>query len=465
MATTFVISDLHLGGGYASGSIPAFRMMTQVPMLEAFIRQVAEKPDATLVINGDFVDFLAEEHVGVGDRWRAFLDDPDLARETFQAVVRRDQPVFDALQRLRGRLHILLGNHDVELTLPGVREALQDAVGGAQLRYDGEALVVGDAVIEHGNRADTSNQVDHAALVDVRAALSRGEEPQKPFLAPFGSRFVAKVMNPLKTTWPWIDLFKPEGPALAALILALDPGQKGRILDLLRVATTRKGEPGPVSEGPLFFRGGMSAGGEPPASDDELLAELLAGQVDVPPEAKPRGPLVFRSDMSARGWVDLGALVLLGGDLPTRLRRARPAIQALRRDTTYDPSQENKASYWKAALALARPTTRHPGFRHVLFGHTHLAREVPIEDTVAGRPTRVGTYYNSGTWANLMGFPRELFDPDEGTAKQAYDAFARRLETGDLADLIQFRPTYVRLDTDAQGRNSGQTCLYDGRLV
>src|SRR5580658_315329 len=63
----YVISDLHLGGRPAAAGDPAsrgFRMCTRGDALAGFIRSLAERPSGTtrteLVINGDFVDFLAE---------------------------------------------------------------------------------------------------------------------------------------------------------------------------------------------------------------------------------------------------------------------------------------------------------------------------------------------------------------------------------------------------------------------
>src|SRR5690348_14500830 len=61
----YVISDLHLGGapdGRANGR--GFRIFTRTPELVSFIDAVARRPAGDprveLVINGDFVDFLAE---------------------------------------------------------------------------------------------------------------------------------------------------------------------------------------------------------------------------------------------------------------------------------------------------------------------------------------------------------------------------------------------------------------------
>ena len=68
--SVYVISDLHIGGTYPDATAQrierrrGFRMMTHVAELAAFVRQIARlpaDPPVELVINGDFIDFLAEE--------------------------------------------------------------------------------------------------------------------------------------------------------------------------------------------------------------------------------------------------------------------------------------------------------------------------------------------------------------------------------------------------------------------
>ena len=63
----YVISDLHIGGDYADATAPAgrgFRLCTNVERLTEFVQSLSragnrDSADIELVINGDFVDFLA----------------------------------------------------------------------------------------------------------------------------------------------------------------------------------------------------------------------------------------------------------------------------------------------------------------------------------------------------------------------------------------------------------------------
>ena len=112
-----------------------------------------------LIINGDFLDFLAEEVSSIS-RHRSFAADQSEVIATFNTIAERDAKVFDALRAVLAcgaSITILLGNHDVELSLPAVRKQLRMRLGAQggdrfQFIYDGEAYVIGEILIEHGNR-------------------------------------------------------------------------------------------------------------------------------------------------------------------------------------------------------------------------------------------------------------------------------------------------------------------------
>ena len=78
----YVISDLHLGGEPPSATSRGFRMMKHPEKLAAFLalllRERTADTQVELVINGDFVDFLADESAG-DDCWTAFKYAPGSA--------------------------------------------------------------------------------------------------------------------------------------------------------------------------------------------------------------------------------------------------------------------------------------------------------------------------------------------------------------------------------------------------
>lgn len=497
----YVISDLHLGGAPPEDApgddapgddAPGddadvrrrrrgFRMMKQPAALAAFVRALCDDPRAELVINGDFVDFLAEaEGDGSFVPFRATEADAlavfrrvagqiDAGGVTRCEEARRgwDPLVFDALRDLVGarhRLTILLGNHDLELTYPSVREELFRRLGPGDIsfRYDDEALAIGpDVLIEHGNLYDRANVVDHGALRKHRAEVSRGMRGRS-FTPPVGSRIVAELMNPIKAQYPFIDLLKPESDALFALLLVLEPALSARIGALLAtlgglpvdsVAKMRGAPTSAQTTGGRTLRvtpradaqSAASAGPDPCAGlFEELFAKDASALLGVAPAT--RGPAVGGSaTRSARGWLaskksllDVAVAGAWMGD-EARLDALARTIRALSDDQSFRLDGERRSyAEWAARSA------REGGYRCVVFGHTHLAKDQSI--AIEGAPPI--RYLNSGTWASLMQFPLLTGDDDRGVLARFVDEVRR----GDIDHRIQFRPTFVRLEMDAEDR-------------
>lgn len=116
---------MHLGG------CPGFQIFGSTNELTWFIDTLQKRPATTnvaLVINGDFVDFVAQQP--------ALPFDPKAAFDKLVTIAGDPnfQPIFQALQRFtatQGRqLFINLGNHDLELALPWVKEKFLTLVSG-----------------------------------------------------------------------------------------------------------------------------------------------------------------------------------------------------------------------------------------------------------------------------------------------------------------------------------------------
>ena len=180
-----VISDLHLGGEPGPGGAPGFRICTDVGerKLAEFLgwaAGLAAARDVHLVVNGDVVDFLAEKE------FSPFTMDDDQARAKLRRILDRTAPVwsgFRDLLKAGGRLTLLLGNHDIELSLPGPRRMLSEELGDGRFEflYDNQALTIGPVLIEHGNRYDSWNVVrDHVpAVVAVAVLDEHGPDRQR----------------------------------------------------------------------------------------------------------------------------------------------------------------------------------------------------------------------------------------------------------------------------------------------
>jgi UDP-2,3-diacylglucosamine pyrophosphatase LpxH len=485
----FVISDLHVGGVYPDSGDPedrGFRISTQVPQLTAFVTALADKPPGEpaieLVINGDFIDFLAE-----GDSrscgWQPFIRDPEVATRKLETIVERDRALFAALGGLLSRGHrltITLGNHDIELALPPVRKRLMELLGVEghhefQFIYDGEAYVIGDVLIEHGNRYDMFNVVDHDALRRHRSLVSRNQAvpDEQQFNAPTGSHIVASVMNPVKTSYPFIDLLKPETGAAVPILLALEPGARvklGRLALMVTQATKHKlsGAAMPGFGGDIHAEGDMDgsfgqdigsfddhmgAGAAPSRFDDgdsgdDALATIISDAMGDDADGfldEFQEPESIGEDISAADFFDrtmgLASLLLARNDddVERRLPNLLKALRAVQDDKSFDRTTETASDYLDAARELARG-----GFRCVVFGHTHLPKRVVLEDDAL--------YINTGTWADVMRFPMEILAGSNAEALPKLREFVRDLGAGKLSRWIGFGATYARLDLDASDR-------------
>ena len=79
----------------------------------------------------------------------------------------------------------------------------------------------------HGNEVDPWNLTDYeAAVTDRPRRLSQVAPKWSPNA---GSKLVIDVMNDIKKRYAFVDLLKPEGPAVVPTLLVLDPTQATKI--------------------------------------------------------------------------------------------------------------------------------------------------------------------------------------------------------------------------------------------
>jgi UDP-2,3-diacylglucosamine pyrophosphatase LpxH len=499
----YIISDLHIGGEYSKVDEPAgrgFRLCTHVDVLAQFVRSVLERGSrdngvTELVINGDFVDFLAERRevrdpasgeTSIG--WEPFIYDPRQAVSVLRRILCRDMPIFVALKEFLAaghRLTIMLGNHDIELSFPALRRVLAEELEADGKRfafiYDGEAYPVGNVLIEHGNRYDEWNVVTHDTLRRVRSVQSRAEptlDVSRSFEAPAGSFLVAGVMNEIKSRYPFIDLLKPESTAAIPILLALAPEYRARILTIADlVARSREHLVGP--DGLPSYSGDIadSEMSEQLKTQGEIFVKrilrekLLAGSSEQFIAATMENPAYVEGDAAmGSGDIAQGALrslwsklKLLGArssePVSSRLPTLLAALEGTRDDFSFDRHKESN-SYQSAAQRLL-----HGGFQVVVFGHTHLAKEITLPK---------GTYINTGTWADLLPFPTTILGTDDvagtGSVEELRAArlsrlgkFVEDMATARLNSYLRFMPTYARIEMNGAGAVlSAQLCDYGG---
>jgi UDP-2,3-diacylglucosamine pyrophosphatase LpxH len=477
-------------------------MFTHPEVLADFIQTISRRPTdgvlTELVINGDLVDFLAEsdEQNSTVLSWTPVKEQAAAVR-AMDTIALRVPNVFESLRDFTGagnQLTVLLGNHDIELSFPEVRGTLERLLSkdGRNIRFifDNEAYTPSpNVLIEHGNRYDRFNQIDHDALRRTRSLLSRKQpipDELKLEACP-GSKLVASVINRIKQTYSFVDLLKPETEAMMPLLLALEPSvadELGRVLAALHSAVSRgmktrllpkqrgdiaSASVGRVRQGADLLARMTSTGGggsEQSQSEKQLSLEgVLRARLgdDFQEFARALGIEVATSkpsggDISSRRlWSGLttswGLARLLGEDRGAKLRDRLPALrlalQALRRDETFREDKEPLGPYKDAVEEFETY-----GFTLVLFGHTHLPRDTKLNRC---------RYMNTGTWADVIRFPNEVIDIS--APPESLERLASRLSSGDYAEWLRFQPNYALLELDSTGRLlNAELRVFDGSV-
>ena len=453
------ISDLHLGG--VSGE----QTFNKGELLAATIDHLRQKsPDKRmiLVINGDSVDFLIEPNP-------MYLD-PNGAREKLERIFKDPAfaPFWQALRAFAQTpnrwVAVTLGNHDVELALPEVRERFLYELSGDDLAARGRVALVFDGtgypctvgkaqvLCVHGNNADIVNVVDHNALRRVVYDMNYSRSP-KDWEPNGGTRMVIDVLNSIKTTLPVLDFLKPESKAVAPVILALDSSQIGKIKKIAPVLVTFTRDKirrltGFLSADEILEEGAPEA----PPTEDDAMNELLGGTFSV--QQAPADDIDsilamadagLDEDSSASAAGDQEGM-LGGGGLVWDLIRGRSAEDNLR-EALLDWLHDDNTFDFRAEDATFKSLDEDVGadIDFLLTGHTHLEKALR-------RKKGQGAYFNSGTWIRLIRLTEEMLN-NETRFSEIFDAFkAGTLEAMDAVEgLVLDRPTVVSIEQDAEG--------------
>ncbi len=504
-----VISDLHLGGPKGR------QIFTSTREASAFLKRLSAQTCGRvgLIVNGDLVDFLAEENA------QCFDSEPESAEAKLRSIADRDgfREVFDGFRRFVSKDHhhlaVNLGNHDLELALPWVRRTLVDLLSGGDdsargritlvLDGSGYRAQVGQAkvICLHGNEVDAWNVTDYEKLRRVSRDLSLGK-PVERWKPNAGSRMVIEVMNSVKRDWPFVDLLKPERESVPLILLALDPTLGWKVKNIASLATvaniaSAKREAG-FLEGPVdgdadvaATKSGLTLLGEPTGNqlqtpinlftnaESRLLRKLARStQTGVQSallddiERQFRDGILpidlIRSDyeavylgkMSDLWSATAGWLHKTGANLNVWLANQgrqilRKALECLIEDRVFDLKDSTDDTFQQIDAKVGSE------FDFVITGHTHLERALP-------RNNGSGYYYNTGTWAGIMRLERSVLEND---AK--FNALYQHLSAGSLElleknNLVIRENTVVSIKADACGAAHAKlqhVRLNAGRLV
>jgi UDP-2,3-diacylglucosamine pyrophosphatase LpxH len=465
-----VISDLHIGG------IPGFQIFGSGDLLATFVDHLRARPTdrrVALVINGDMVDFLAEPNAHYFDPANAVAKLKRISED--QAF----KPVWRALNEFVGtpnrQLVIVLGNHDLELSLPWVRDYLvsllanNDAARGrVRLEFEGFGFQCGvggsQVLCLHGNEVDTWNVTDYEMLRRIAREYVQGR-PVASWTPNAGSKLVIDVMNGVKQTYAFVDLLKPEVQAVVPLLLALDQTSAARLRsvslvasrltwDAIRRATgflSPDEEPAPtaLAAGIPVPENGIAATASRAATTEPVDALALLRRVEVQYQGGGRPLSGNRNEM-------LGAMDALRA-IARRKDRCEIVYEAIRdvaQDRTFTVTDPD-ATYKLVDKYVNK------SFEWVLAGHTHLER-------VVARAEGGGTYINTGTWIPLI-----QLQPERLTSVSAFRPVFDILESSRtvsalsrMPGLIQQRPAVASIERDG-GRASAQlrrVSLLNGQL-
>ncbi|MGZ3805249.1 MAG: metallophosphoesterase [Pseudobdellovibrionaceae bacterium] len=510
MRRIFVISDLHLGGRpdevSAEGIITrhGFQICHAYGELIRFVdwlRELANDTDneeIELIINGDIVDFLAVDE----------FDDPEIGAQLWtvdeaHAVIKLNKivertrvdgkrGVFEAMGdflREGSRLTLLIGNHDVELALPKVRQRLMELLDyeGGRLRfvYDGEAYTVGRVLIEHGNRYDPWNMIDHSALRQERSVRSRGlpvyekDRPESYFIPPAGTHLVIGLMNRIKDRYHFVDLLKPEADTVIPLLFALEPGRKPTIDEILQdvdkiFKIAMKHQDTELKNGNLSYKGAEGVelkrilreklGNAVEYFYSEDGSTLEAGSSVIPRSSNYKsGQLSFKSEMrKGEQWLKkkYDQLAELEGSASKfydamKIRNAKDDEKKLHQlhvtlravgNSDHSFEIDHEISPY---LDAARDIALKGGFEAIIYGHTHLPKKVPIYDSEqpSSGVLPKAWYLNTGTWSDVMRIPEELV-ADYSQARKELLKFVEALRNNDFSRYVKRYLSFVEVLVD-----------------
>lgn len=464
-----VISDLHLGGrsGFQIFSSGA----ELVQLINHLQTSIPSNKKAALIINGDFVDFLAESPPIYFDPVNAIdkLDRIALKDTAFMAIFKALKKFANSKNR---QLIINLGNHDLELALPWVRDHFLALLSGGNetarshitLSFDGTGYLcnVGNAKVlcVHGNEVDDWNLTDYEKIRRIGRDMVQGR-PVEDWIPNAGTQLVIDVMNNIKGKFPFVDLLKPEMPAVIPTLLAIAPeyydkikaisATAGRLIwDKFRRAVGFLGNEEHNAD--LFSRlVGLSLEDYPEVesvtkksfSDKEgkNYAQALLFETEQR-FIKNEQPLsIVESDQKEEYLGKMGAVwkYITGEE---RSEVLREALENLHKDRSFDLKYED-ATFHNLDGKIGGDID------FIVAGHTHLERAIKRKK---GR----GWYFNSGTWIRLIKLEVDVLK-DKKKFSKIFDDFAAgtmdALESS--PGLVQRNLTVVTIKSN-EGITSGE---------
>ena len=468
----YVVSDIHLGGEKsAEGNFQIFKYGAR---LGGFVNEIALRANndksVALVLNGDIFDSLAEEDV---PGYVALSETQALSMITRIYNDASFTPVWSALEIFVStpncQLIFVIGNHDIELALPVVQHYLISSISKdnsktqSQITFaatgGGYTCMVGKSRVycTHGNEMDAWNWVDYNNLGQLANAMNAGRSIKNKRWKPnAGTRLVVDVMNIVKKRYPFVDILKPEGSAIAAVLLALDSvtfskldlsdgipvvrdmRRGSKITDnLLGADSAQSSSPEDMRNAYLQDIVGPNLRKELQLADSSTLSEkeLLLDAETMLDSEDWQVDETDTEGIETLGWIGDVLPGLLGiGSKPERLRKAlldwlgkNAEFETAHKDATYENIQKRVSD----------------NIDIVVTGHTHMPKSIPMKQS--------GHYYNTGTWIRTLRFTQACLEDKDHFHERVWPV----LKDGDLKDLDTLK---IKSDHNA---NKEQNLLFD----
>ena len=370
--TRYIVSDLHLGAGDYLDDF------NQDESFITFMDMVAKRRGTELIINGDFIDFVAVTLDK--DSSRPFSRLGSTESESLGKLERVLEAHVDLFISLRAfmekghRVVLVPGNHDVDLFWPRVRDRLLEELGGPDsnhFHFESSGIYrTGSLYVEHGNQyyADSVfENFTHPFLRDPKTGELRLERS-------WGSCFMEYFSNGMMSERnPFINNVRPI-PNMVFIGLQDESWW-------FKAAYGYK---------LLHF---MSRVGFPPFKESrELLRRKREGRLDSWGYSRKR----FMDLVSGRGRVEVQGVEdaeSLLSDFPEEDEVERVGQQDLLLDSL--ATREDALSVAARDILLSDD-----GIDAVAFGHDHRYYSNELQPVLGGRKGK--HYVNTGTWIPML---------------------------------------------------------------
>lgn len=194
-ALYIVASDLEMGPGGTTDDWP------QSGWIRDWLAERPVAPRTHLVFAGDTFDFLK---CPVEEGWPRHIDE-DVALRKWARIEAAHTGFLDALADwLRDPGHqvsFLVGNHDLELHFPAIRQALADRLGTERVTFPGNVLQHGELLIRHGHVEDPMFWIDGEPLIEHDGRLLLN--------LPWGAVALLDVVMPFLPELAGLDRLRP----------------------------------------------------------------------------------------------------------------------------------------------------------------------------------------------------------------------------------------------------------------